>query len=198
MEPTTNVLAISVSDYRKWGCPTCGFRSSYSAVSFGGAAVAYCTQCNHTFVLLAAGVSESPIKVDNQTPSISPHPRTGTPSHGKPDVAPASGGEFFRSRGIGLAHYACFVCQDNLDRTKLVSNIAAFVVGRKAGERVVEMFGEAAFLDYRESEPDRVQVKIGACKKHKHNLKRLDSLVQDGIITAEKIAVAKNSSTKLK
>lgn len=59
--------------------------------------------------------------------------------------------------------------------------------GKAAGERVVAMFQRGARLDYREHEPDYVQVKIGACDKHLANLQKLDQLAGKGIITQEMV-----------
>ena len=69
----------------------------------------------------------------------------------------------------------------------MLNNIAAFVQGKTAGERVVAMFKTGARLDYRDYEPDRVQVKIGACNRHKANLERLDGLTSDGVLTQDMV-----------
>lgn len=65
----------------------------------------------------------------------------------------------------------------------MLNNIAAFVQCKEAGERVVAMFPQGAWLDYRDYEPDRVQVKIGACDKHLPNLQKLYELTREGVIT---------------
>jgi len=77
-------------------------------------------------------------------------------------------------------------------RQEMRNNIAAFVQCKDAGQRVVDMFKHGAWLDYRVSEPDRVQVKVGACDKHKKNLQKLDELTSsaDGVITSEMIETA--------
>lgn len=85
-------------------------------------------------------------------------------------------GEFYGTRGLGLNWHECFVCQHKSDGAQ--ADMAAFVADREAGERVVAMFKEAgatAHLDYRPSEPQWVQVKIGACKAHEANLKLLQA-----------------------
>jgi hypothetical protein len=47
--------------------------------------------------------------------------------------------------------------------------MSEFVTSRETGTAIVELFkrcGMTAFLDYRPSEPNWVQVKLGACDKH--------------------------------
>lgn len=117
---------------------------------------------------------------------VGQHPREGIPKHGRPDQRPEGGGDYFRSRGVGMDHTpGCFVCGG---APGFYSNIAAFVQCRAAGERVVAMFTQGARLDYREFEPDRIQVKIGACEEHLPNLRVLDQLA--GVITTEALALA--------
>jgi hypothetical protein len=69
--------------------------------------------------------------------------------------------------------------------------MAAFVVNKEAGERVVTMYSELglhAKLDFRPYEPNWVQVKVGACDKHLPNLKKLTELCsKDNQIDADKI-----------
>jgi hypothetical protein len=186
-------IAVLSDDVQKWGCPYCGYRSGYSPISGGGTAVVVCGECERSFAVLATGMTKSSIGFGDLYPELQEHPRKGTPAHGKPDKRPEGGGEFFYSRGIGLDNCTCFVCgthdRDGKGHTML-NNIAAFVQTKEAGERVVAMFNQGAWLDYRDYEPDRVQVKIGACDKHLPNLKRLDKLTDDGIITPEMVVTA--------
>lgn len=185
----SEAIAVSVTEVRKYGCPYCGYRSLHNRFSIGGTSLLECGECGKSFYVLAEGH----VKSDTVPPvELQPHPRKGTPAHGRPDKRPESGGEFFRSRGIGLDLCTCFICGTN-DRTgnghSYLHNIAAFVQCKAAGERVVKMFQRGARLDYREHEPDRVQVKIGACDKHLENLKELHRLIaKDGVITQEMIA----------
>lgn len=185
-----SVIAVSSAEFNEFGCPHCGYRSGYARVSIGGAAVFWCgsDECGKTFCLLGEGVTKSPFGFGDFYPELEPHPRQGIPSHGRPDTAPDGGGEFFRSRGIGTdVTPGCFVCGGNKGA---YNNIAAFVQCKEAGERVVAMFPQGAWLDYRESEPDRVQVKIGACDAHLPNLGKLHELTKDGVITAAHISEA--------
>lgn len=191
-------IAISAFACKEYGCPYCGFRSSNSFVSMGCASSCICGECKRSFVVLADGIVRSPIGIggngETYHPQLQPHPREGTPSHGRPDTRPEGGGEFFSSRGIGLECLPCFCCGG---KARLVNNIAAYVQCKDAGERIVEMFkasGSDVNLDYREYEPDYVQLKVGACDEHLPNLEKLDQLVKDGILLQPYIEEAKSIS----
>lgn len=185
--------AISGSDYDNWGCPYCGHRSVISCLSSGETFCLSCGCCGKGFVVLADGYTESKCsfrKVDGieEPIKLQKHPREGIPKHGDPDKRPETGGEFFKSRGTGRDNTSgCFVCGGDKGPHR---NIAAFVQCKESGERVEAMFKTGARLDYREHEPDYVQVKIGACDRHVDNLEKLHELVGDGIITEEKISQA--------
>jgi len=119
--------------------------------------------------------------------------KTAIVKHSNEDKQPAEGGEFFRSRGIGLDACTCFVCgTDDRDGEGhcMLNNIAAYVQCKKAGERVVAMFPLGALLDCREHEPDSTQVKIGACDRHLLSLKNLHEACADGHITVDRISAA--------
>ena len=88
--------------------------------------------------------------------------------------------ENYRPRGIGQNWLPCYVC--GTGGGSLQEDMAAFVEDKDAGERVVAMYSQLelkAKLDYRDFEPDWVQVKVGACKTHLPNLKKLEKLVWD-------------------
>lgn len=185
------VIAVSLGSFKLWGCPYCGYRSGCTPVSFNNSIVFECGECEKLSVVLCNGASGSSIGLgeDKEFPKLEKHPREGTPAHGRADIRPESGGEFFQSRGIGVDYTpGCFVCSQE---AKFHHNIAGFVCTKEAGERVVKMFIQGALLDFRENEPDRVQVKIGACNKHFGNLKKLNELVkEEEIITAEMISLS--------
>lgn len=186
-------IAVSLVEMKQWGCPYCGHRSGYSPISGGQTAIFTCGECGGSCAVLGDGVTKSTIGFDGFYPQLQPHPRRGTPSR-TPDKQPEGGGEFFWSRGIGLdSTPGCFVCAGEKD---MHNNIAAFVQCRESGVRVVAMFYKGARLDYRDYEPDRVQVKIGACDEHVANLRELDRLCEDGVITKEKVIAARNLGTK--
>ncbi|MDD3101852.1 MAG: hypothetical protein PHE59_01785 [Patescibacteria group bacterium] len=198
-EKTESVIAVSASEFGKFGCPHCGFRSGSIRIQAGGSAAWKCgdEECGKICCILADGVTESSFGFGEEgyASKLQPHPRQGIPSHGRPDKKPESGGEFFRSRGIGLDHCNCFICgthdRDEKGHTAL-HNIAAFVQCKEAGERIVAMFSKGAKLDYRCLEPDYVQVKIGACDSHLVNLQKLNELTKDGVITADRIKESMN------
>lgn len=192
--PQDKPIAITIASLNQFGCPYCGYRSGTTPMSFGATVLWQCSECGKSCHALADGTTKSSISVGDIYPDLERHPRHGTPSHGTPDLKPGDGGEFFRSRGIGMDRVDCFICgtqdRDGTGRSVL-NNISAFVQCKNAGERVVAMFPQGARLDYREFEPDRVQVKIGACDKHLSNLGMLDVLTRNGIITEAHIAKAR-------
>ncbi len=186
------IQAVAMTEVNLFGCPYCGFRSGSVLLQAKGAAMWSCGECRRTSVLLTKGLRRSPIGLDTSYgiayPKLRSHPRRGIPAHGKADQRPSAGGEYFSSRGIGFdTTPGCFICGGE---PKLQHNIAAFVKTKESGERVVGIFKYGARLDYRPHEPDRVQVKIGACHGHRYNLEYLEELVQGGIITQSIISQA--------
>ena len=158
------IIAVSVTALQEFGCPHCGYRSGYTSASSKEGSIWVCgsQKCGKTSCVLADGVTKSLIGFGGFYPKLQSHPRRGTPSHGQPDKKPDGGGEFFRSRGIGKDVISgCLVCGGD---KRMLYNIAAYVQTREAGERIVAMFPYGTYLDYREEEPDSVQVKVGACK----------------------------------
>lgn len=85
----------------------------------------------------------------------------------------------FVSRGIGLDICpCCFVCDAtcrsvDIAHNPYLNNIAAYVASKEEGLEIVKWFKDKARLDYRDNEPDYIQVKVGACDKHFPNLQRL-------------------------
>jgi len=172
-EPTV-MKAYAVTEMEKWGCPKCGYRSGSSNMSCGGAQSWRCGECGDGTIVLNDGMTRTPPSWVDPVGELVPHPRSGTPSHGKSDKRPPEGGEFFSPRGIGMDRVpACFVC--GRDQSHNYShNIAAFVQCKEAGERLVVLFEGRARLDYRDFEPDRIQLKIGVCDTHEKHLEELD------------------------
>ena len=90
----------------------------------------------------------------------------------------------FASRGLGKSWDRCFICAeeplgDGLGEGSAHENLAAFVPNRSEGEAIVAIFTElglTARLDFRDFEPNWVQVKLGACRAHQPNLRLLDRL----------------------
>jgi hypothetical protein len=80
---------------------------------------------------------------------------------------------FYNPRGIGNNWIPCFVCGKENENGKCQKDMAAFVRGKEQGEKIVALFVSIklyATLDFRPSEPDWIQVKVGACKDHEPNL----------------------------
>lgn len=96
-------------------------------------------------------------------------------------TSPEVGAINFRSRGIGLDSGKCF--KSGCEETGVLHNIAAFVDSEGDGRKVVRMFEQGAYLDYRKTEPDWIQVKIHACGEHLSALEELNnaSLVSNEI-----------------
>lgn len=182
-------IVVSTEELDSWGCPHCGYRSGYAHISFGNTHLWTCSECRETSIALTGGSQQTASFNDHGPLSIQSHPRKGTPSHGTPDKRPEGGGEFFWVRGIGTDNTpGCFICGG---QSELHSNIAAFVQCKEAGERIVQMFKAGARLDYRDSEPDRVQVKIGSCEEHLGDLRRLaDDASKEKRITKEMLVSA--------
>lgn len=214
-------IAVLMSDVNKWGCPSCGYRSGSMPIQMGGTGVWRCGECGESCFVLADGLEETSFGIDDQGTTVIPmrgseldasikrfkrvaHPREGTPSHGRPDQRPPQGGEYFGSRGPGVDRApGCFVCPraenppTKREDMEMFHNIAAFVVTKEAGERVVAMFGRGAWLDYRERTPDRIQVKVGACETHLRNLEALHSVTSraEGVLTDEFIRIVREVQT---
>lgn len=175
------VIAVNQSELHLFGCPSCGYRSGSCHLSFSGCGSWTCGECRFNCTILADGVEKSAIGTSVRRgtivyPIVSPHPRIGIPARGK-KYKRHKDGEFFWSRGIGMdITPGCLVCGGERG---LHNNICGFVQNKEAGERVVSMFQSGAWLDFREHEPDRVQVKIGACKQHLENLKKLEKTVRE-------------------
>lgn len=74
-----------------------------------------------------------------------------------------------RSRGIGMDHCSCFMCNDS--EPKMMNSLSMFVNSKLEGESVVECFGRGALCN---REPTWIQVKVGACDDHLYLLEALD------------------------
>jgi hypothetical protein len=84
---------------------------------------------------------------------------------------------------------------EELKTWQLLDNIAVFVDSKEDGEYIVaEMFdNKGARVDFREQEPEWIQVKIGACPEHLENLKKLNGLTSEsGTITKKMVDQARN------
>lgn len=102
--------------------------------------------------------------------------------------------EKFSSRGIGSEWgLPCFASGQEFDRGDLNPNISGFVESKEAGENVVAMFNDLAYLDFRPFEPNWVQVKVGTSEANVAALEKLHELVRENgnLISREIIEKAK-------
>lgn len=103
----------------------------------------------------------------------------------KNGAGPADHPEYWSPRGLGSEwNLTCLVTGKE---ERLMPNISGFVRSKAAGERVVKMFDGRARLDWRESEPNWIQVKVGVIEEHKEVLVRLFDAVMtcEGMLTPE-------------
>ncbi len=72
-----DVIAISQSDFDRYGCPHCGNKNGYTLFSVPEAVVWICKrqECGETACILADSVERSPICFDGRLyPSVQKHP----------------------------------------------------------------------------------------------------------------------------
>jgi hypothetical protein len=100
-------------------------------------------------------------------------------------------------RGIGSDYVPCYMSDGAIDN-KLRANISGFVNSKEDGQKIVNMFGGRAFLDYREREPNWIQVKFGVDEEFLPHLKYLEHLIKEngGYITRGLIEKSKSLLTK--
>ena len=100
---------------------------------------------------------------------------------------------YFAPRGIGLDECpGCFVCgttKRNEEANMYLNNIAAFVKTKESGEQILSWFDKGARLDYREYEPNWIQLKIGACDKHLPSLNYLCNITSNNHKRIRKIDI---------
>lgn len=111
-------------------------------------------------------------------------------------------GHWASPRPIGLGYGpGCFVAEQcgekSLDMHP-AHDCAMFVGSQDEGDEIVSWFGGfGAWLDYRQSEPNRIQIKVTCCDKHLPNLEHLvNSVCVEKLITPRKILAAKNLEPK--
>ena len=180
------MIAISWSDYEKYGCPHCGCDSARGGnLSGRGTQEGICRECKEEFVVLSDGLRKSSIgfgtgkkdeegKTIFEYPELQEHPRKGIACHSweQPDNRPEHG-EYWTPRGIGY-------------------DLSGFVVSKKAGERLLEMVKEvlgkespASWLDWRENEPEWIQFKF---QKGEFDLEKLREMaIENGNILTKEI-----------
>lgn len=179
------MIAISWSDYKEYGCPNCGCDTAIRDSSFiGNQPSGTCKSCGLHYQIMTDGLTKSSVgfgtgrKDENgkeifEYPTLTEHPRKGTPSwhYERPDIRPEYG-EYWSPRGIGY-------------------DLSGFVKSKQAGERLLEMVKEVlekenpdSWLDYREYEPEWIQFKM---QKNEFDLEKLERMAieNDRILTKE-------------
>lgn len=95
------------------------------------------------------------------------------------------------TRGIGKDWIPCFVCGGS-GKNGLNDNIAAFVNSREDGRAIMRAFRYGK-LDWRPTEPNWIQIKLGGCHAHQKHLATLNELIgKYGTINSAMIADASN------
>ena len=81
-------------------------------------------------------------------------------------------------RGVGIeSGRPCFICGK-----ECFPNFAAFVESKADGENIVKWIGQGARLDFRDYEPDWIQVKVYSCKEHRPLLSALHDYIDNDLI----------------
>jgi len=105
----------------------------------------------------------------------------------------------FSPRGIGLDLCSgCFICGSNqrsVGSNNYLNNISAFVSSKDEGEEIVSWFDTKARLDFREHEPNWIQVKIGSCDIHLPKLHELYTLASEYGVLRESEVIKLMSGT---
>lgn len=172
----SEIIAISFSDHKKFGCISCGCKNGSVSFSTPGERVWNCAQCGRGFVIRASGVEPLiSVVLDGQEiyPELKPHPRQGTPAHalekGHDD------GKVLTVKGIGLYMVpGCFVCGGGMG---LLPGIAITVHLKPTTETVIRLFDSKGARTYpgdaSKLKDMKGRVTVGACFKHMSNLKQL-------------------------
>jgi len=70
--------AVSVKEFKEFGCPFCGSPRGYARINNGAASLWECGGCGRLYVILAKDVTVSPLFVNvggaRVRPSLEPHP----------------------------------------------------------------------------------------------------------------------------
>ena len=100
-------------------------------------------------------------------------------------------------RGVGKDMVKkCFVC--GCDTPNFTHNISGFTSSKEVGEAIVKCFlPDSARVDFRENEPDWIQVKIGTCNEHVNSLFELHRLCRGGDLMLRDIRLAQIVPAKL-
>lgn len=75
----TSEIAISYSDYQKYGCPNCktGKKKGFPLMSYKGCQVVCCSHCQVAYIVCNDGIEQSSIGVGAVYPEVVQHPLLG-------------------------------------------------------------------------------------------------------------------------
>jgi hypothetical protein len=91
------------------------------------------------------------------------------------DVKPKNGEYFNTIKYVLEDASCCFICGREI---KNWGNLSAYVKTHESGKRIAEMFNKEVLIDFKESEPNSVQVKVGTCAEHIYHLILLNKLIK--------------------
>lgn len=79
MSTTSGLKAISVDDFKKYGCPHCGCHKKTNQSTKAGTTWCICgnSECGGNFFILEPGVTESYFVNDGIHTPLEPHPLAG-------------------------------------------------------------------------------------------------------------------------
>lgn len=191
-----SVILVIRQEAENFGCISCGLSLSHSLIfrlRDEDVFQVSCLECNCTYLMYRSSVESSKnydlpiliyLKGGKIKKIIKKHPRFGIMAHGKNDLKPKSGGEYFGSRGgvKKTTNGICYKC--GLPACfKLLSSVRC----EQSGKRIVAMFDKGASLNFYESSPCNVTVSVCACRKHKHSLELIDAAARlmNGVITSD-------------
>ena len=180
----SKMIAVSIQDFELYGCANCGCGTvRYIPFENLNAVSGTCVECDTSFVMLRNHVEVSPTGFKHSEseevyyPVRQPHPRNGILKHEyvNPELKPQNG-EYWAPRGVGY-------------------DLSGFVKSKEAGQRIVDMIYQIieikpkSWLDYREYEPNWIQVKINS--EDGFDLNLLNELCEeDKIINEDKLKLA--------
>ena len=176
-----DMVAISYEDFERFGCPYCGTTLKRTHSYANGTNHLSCghEDCQKHYLVVISDLYSSMNFIlesgEKYCPVVQKHPRFNIPktNYKAKDIRPENlEHEYFNSRGVGY-------------------DLAGFVKSKEAGERIVEKIKTIlnkseikSWLDYREYEPSRIQLKISPSE---FDIVKLDDLVRqnEDVLTNE-------------
>ena len=218
VKPSTKTVDFAVSDkeYRKFGCPVCGFATSKWHFSGSGGLLLSCENdsCKSTFFVLlenykafGGGMSFYVERRKKCNPELKTHPRKNTPTWGKRrDKRPSKTSEFF-TNPIMSSDYnngLCFICKtccrlpvDVEWPMKNLFSVSFEARCQKSAKRIRSQFEKMGLLVNLtgkgfEYPPSFYFVTVSSCFTHKPNLLELQKIAEEqGVINKRIISKIK-------